>query len=169
VYYIKKINRELMMIEQYFDLTVKTKDLGNLSFYFYLLDKPYKNVIAEDDFGNKIINDDSGILLYVHDADESIDHVKLFDNLELFYKKTNFHENDKRFEDDDEPLIYNEYNPKDIEPCSIYISEFIKTLGIKRLLPKYKEGSYYNISQAYIDGSITKDEFILLSNLDLYI
>lgn len=108
-----------------------------------------------------------GVLLYVHDADESVDHVKLFDNLENFYKKTKFHETDKRFEDDGEPLKYNEYNPDDIEPCSIYISDFIKTLGFKRLVNKYKEGSYYNISQAYIDDTITKDEFILLSNLDL--
>lgn len=155
------------MTNKYFNIFIKHTHLGELSFYFYLLDKPYNNVIAEDDFGNKIINDDSGILLYVHDADDGIDHVNLFDNLEFFYKKTKFHENDKRFEDDDEPLIYNEYNPEDIEPYSIYISEFIKTLGIKRLVPKYKEGSYYNISQAYIDGSITKDEFILLSNLDI--
>ena len=44
------------MIKKYFEITVKNKDLGKLSFYFYLLDKPYKNVIAEDDFGNKIIN-----------------------------------------------------------------------------------------------------------------
>lgn len=156
-----------MMIEQYFDLTVITEDLGELSFYFYLLEHPYKGVIAEDDCGNKIIVEHNGVFLYVHEADDGLDHIKLFDNLELFYTTTKFHENDKRFEDDDEPLTYNEYNPEDIEPCSIYISEFIKTLGIKRLVPKYKEGSYYNISQAYIDGSITKDEFRLLSNLDL--
>lgn len=151
-------------MNKYFEINIKNKKLGKLSFYFYLLDEPYKEVIAEDDFGNKIINNKNGVFLYVHDADESCDCLKLFDNIDLFYKNTEFHETDKRF-NDDEPLEFNQYHKEDIQPRSIYISQFVKYLGGNRLVDKYKDGNQYNISQAYIDDSITKEEYILLSHL----
>lgn len=157
------------MIYKYFNLTIQDENLDEQTFCFYFLEKPYKkNVIAQDDSSNYIANNDTGVYIYINDADEEQNYIKLFDNIDEFYKNIDIYDQqefDRRYSQDINPSEINQYKPEDISPCSVYTSTFVKHLGGKRIIPKYKEGAYYNISQAYIDGTITKEEFILLSHL----
>lgn len=155
-------------MKKYFNLTVDNSFFGKRNFLFHILNPLVDGIIAEDDCSNSIIETNEGIFLYIHEEDEDNDHVKLSNNLEDFYKNIEIYDQDefnRRYISNIDESEKNQYNPDDILPCSIYTNTFVKHLGGKRIIPKYKEGSYYNISQAYIDGTITKEEFILLSHL----
>jgi hypothetical protein len=156
-----------MMIEQYFDLIVKTKDLGQRFFTFYLTKIKSNGIIGKDDCSNEIIHDNAGVFIYINDADADHDYIKLFDNLDDFYKNTEIYDQTEY----DKRNLEDEYEDEDdlVPACSMLISKFVKTLGGKRLIDKYKEGSYYNVTQAYIDGTITDDEFKMLSTLGMIV
>tara|TARA_Y100001973_G_C5000248_1_gene233279 strand:- start:127 stop:414 length:288 start_codon:yes stop_codon:yes gene_type:complete len=89
--------------------------------------------------------------------------VKLFDSTEDFYRSTYFYdeeESNKRYDD-----FIDEYRKQTINDSQkipekfLYISTVIKHIGGKRILEKYKNDSHYNITQAYLDGELTEEEF----------
>ena len=99
------------------------------------------------------------MFLFIHDASQS--YVKLFDSIEDFYRITYFYdeeESNKRYDD-----FINEHkkqtinDSKEIPEKELYISTVIKYIGGNRILEKYKNGSHYNITKAYLDGELTEE------------
>ena len=126
----------------------------------FLLDNN-SEVLARDLSGNSLITKKDGVFLFIHDANPS--YVKLFDSTENFYRSTYFYdeeESNKRYDD-----FIDEYRKQTINDSQkipekfLYISTVIKHIGGKRILEKYKNGSHYNITQAYLDGELTEEEF----------
>lgn len=148
------------MINKYFEIVLKNCDI-DFSSEFSLLNKPSDNVIAEDLSGNKIIIKKELVYLFIHDAPIKHEYVQLFNNLDEFYSKTDFYddlEQEKRYHQ-----IADSYatDPDFIPEKKVLISSFIKQLGINRMNPEFKEGSYYNVTMAFHAGSITREEFEL--------
>jgi hypothetical protein len=159
------------MSYKYFDITIKNDNLGEIFFTFYLTTIKSNGIIGKDDCSNEIIHDNTGVFIYINDAEADHDYIKLFDNLDDFYKNTEIYDQSEY----DKRNLANEYEDEDededdlVPACSMLISKFVKTLGGKRLIDKYKEGSYYNVTQAYIDGTITDDEFKMLTTLGMIV
>lgn len=147
------------MIKKFFTINIKNESI-DFSSEFCLVDNIGNFLIAEDFSGNKIIFKDSFIFLYIHDESEELEYTKIFNTLDEFYSNIYFYdeiEQDVRYK----KLISEdnkEINQPDLEK-KVLISTFVKKLGNKRLNLIYKEGSYYNVSKAFIDGNITKEEF----------
>ena len=147
------------MLKKFFTINIKNESI-DFSSEFCLVDNIGNFLIAEDLSGNKIIFKDSSIFLYIHDESEELEYTKIFNNLDEFYSNIDFYdeiEQDVRYK----KLISEdnkEINQPDLEK-KVLISTFVKKLGNKRLNLIYKEGSYYNVSKAFIDGNITKEEF----------
>lgn len=150
------------MLKKFFTINIKNESI-DFSSEFCLVDNIGNFLIAEDFSGNKIIFKDSLIFLYIHDKSEELEYTKIFNNIEDFYKITYFYdeeESNKRYDD-----FINEYrkqtinDSKEIPEKELYISTVIKYIGGKRILEKYKNGSHYNITQAYLDGELTEEEF----------
>lgn len=155
------------MTDKYFDITIKNDDLGERSYTFYFIENPFNNVIAKDDCSNTIISDSSGVFIYVNDADEDQNYIKLFDNLDEFYSSIVIYDQvefEKRLDDID----YEPYDQNRIPSYSMLISEFVKALGGKRINNKYKEGSYYNVTKAYTDRTLTEHEFKMLITFGMF-
>lgn len=158
-----------MIDRKYFTIVVEN-ELNSFEADFeliHLLNTDYVVIIAEDSDGNYIILKDNSVYLFIHDSHDQ--YVKLFDDLNSFYSNTVFYDNvelEKRTNDfNKEYRKEYPYEPNKLHDYLILTSKFIEQLGGKRIIPKYKEGSYYNISQAYIDGTLTDDEFRILSHL----
>ena len=147
------------MLKKFFTINIKNESI-DFSSEFCLVDNIGNFLIAEDLSGNKIIFKISSIFLYIHDESEELEYTKIFNNLDEFYSNIDFYdeiEQDVRYK----KLISEdnkEINQPDLEK-KVLISTFVKKLGNKRLNLIYKEGSYYNVSKAFIDGNITKEEF----------
>lgn len=147
------------MLKKTFTINIKNESI-DFSSEFCLVDNIGNFLIAEDLSGNKIIFKDSSIFLYIHDESEELEYTKIFNTLDEFYSNIDFYdeiEQDIRYK----KLISEdnkEINQPDLEK-KVLISTFVKKLGNKRLNLIYKEGSYYNVSKAFIDGNITKEEF----------
>lgn len=144
---------------RYFEINLKNKTT-DFSSEFYLIQDSEDFLLAEDFSGNKIILKNSLIYLYIHDAPDNYEYFKLFDNLEQFYANTKFYdelEHSRRYDKIVED--YKEFDENYIPEKKVLISTFIKNLGFKRLNPIYKEGSYYNVTMALRENSITRDEF----------
>jgi hypothetical protein len=158
-----------MIDRKYFTIVVEN-ELNSFEADFeliHLLNTAYVVIIAEDSDGNYIILKDNSVYLFIHDSHDQ--YVKLFDDLNSFYSNTVFYDNvelEKRTNDfNKEYRKEYPYEPNKLHDYLILTSKFVEQLGGKRIIPKYKEGSYYNISQAYIDGTLTDDEFRILSHL----
>lgn len=150
---------------KYFDITINNENLGEREYTFYFVEHPYHGVIAKDDCSNHIFHKRSGVFIYVNDADEEQNSIKLFNNLEEFYKNIEIYDEVEFYKRGDSDFVPHEdgYIPK----CSMLISQFVKLLGGKRFINKYKEGSSYNVTNAYIDGTITYEEFKMLMSSDI--
>lgn len=128
-------------------------------------------LLAEDCCGNKVLIN-GPIYLLIHDEEAKYCSIKLFDSLEDFQANTFFYDQDyldirhaeweKEWDAEQEKL---RQDPNHIPHCSIHITEFIKQLGKQRVDQKYNKSGEYQLTQAYIDGSITKEEFILLGDI----
>ena len=158
-----------MIDRKYFTIVVEN-ELNSFEADFeliHLLNTDYVVIIAEDSDGNYIILKDNSVYLFIHDSHDQ--YVKLFDDLNSFYSNTVFYDNvelEKRTNDfNKEYRKEYPYETNKLHDYLILTSKFVERLGGKRIIPKYKEGSYYNISQAYIDGTLTDDEFRILSHL----
>jgi len=158
-----------MTSKKYFTIVVEN-ELNSFEADFELinlLNTDNAVIIAEDSDGNYIILKDNSVYLFIHDSHDQ--YVKLFDDLDSFYSNTVFYDNvelEKRTNNfiKDYRKEY-PYEPNKLHDYLILTSKFVEQLGGKRIIPKYKEGSYYNIKQAYIDGTLTDDEFRILSHL----
>lgn len=143
------------------------------------LNNPIVNgLLAEDCCGNKVLVN-GPIYLLIHDEEAKYRSIKLFDSLEDFQVNTLFYDQDyldirdAEWEKEwvAEKLIYEaeqeklRQDPKHLPDCSIHITQFIKQLGKPRVDQKYNKSGEYQLTQAYIDGSITKEEFILLGEI----
>lgn len=143
------------------------------------LNNPIVNgLLAEDCCGNKVLVN-GPIYLLIHDEEAKYRSIKLFDSLEdfqvntLFYDQDHLDIRDAEWEKEwaAEKLIYEaeqeklRQDPKHLPDCSIHITQFIKQLGKPRVDQKYNKSGEYQLTQAYIDGSITKKEFILLGEI----
>lgn len=143
------------------------------------LNNPIVNgLLAEDCCGNKVLIN-GPIYLLIHDEEAKYRSIKLFDSLEDFQANTLFYDQDyldirdAEWEKEwaAEKLIYEaeqeklRQDPKHLPDCSIHITQFIKQLGKPRVNQKYNKSGEYQLTQAYIDGSITKEEFILLGEI----
>jgi hypothetical protein len=143
------------------------------------LNNPIVNgLLAEDCCGNKVLVN-GPIYLLIHDEEAKYRSIKLFDSLEDFQVNTLFYDQDYLDMRDAEwekewaaeKLIYEaeqeklRQDPKHLPDCSIHITQFIKQLGKPRVDQKYNKSGEYQLTQAYIDGSITKEEFILLGEI----
>lgn len=143
------------------------------------LNNPIVNgLLAEDCCGNKVLIN-GPIYLLIHDEEAKYRSIKLFDSLEDFQANTLFYDQDyldirdAEWEKEwaAEKLIYEaeqeklRQDPKHLPDCSIHITQFIKQLGKPRVDQKYNKSGEYQLTQAYIDGSITKEEFILLGEI----
>jgi hypothetical protein len=144
---------------KYFTININQDNI-KFNSELFLLDGN-SEVLARDLSGNSIISKKSGVYLFIHDSNP--DSIKLFDNIEEFYLHTHFYddeESSKRYD-----YFINEHKkehiqePEEIPEKLLYISTVVKYIGGKRILEKYKNGSYYNVTQAYIDGTLTKEEF----------
>ena len=144
---------------KYFTIEINKNNTKFDSELFLLDDK--SDVLAQDLSGNSLIIRDNGIFLFIHDANPS--YIKMFDTIEDFYLHTIFYdeaESNKRYDD-----FISEYNKKNVNneeekpEKKLYISTVVKYIGGKRILEKYKDGSYYNVTQAYLDGELTEEEF----------
>lgn len=153
------------MKSKYF--TIKINDnQTNFNSELVLLDDK-SEFLARDLSGNSIIIKENGIFLFIHDANPS--YIKIFNTIEDFYLNTNFYddaESNKRYDD-----FINEHKTQTIHDLNeipeklLYISTVVKCIGGKRILDKYKNGSHYNITQAYLDGTLTEKEFKQLFSL----
>lgn len=137
-------------------------------------------LLSEDCCGNKVLIN-GPIYLLIHDEESKYRSIKLFDSLEDFQANTLFYDQDYldiRYAELEkkwaaEELVYEakqeklRQDPKHIPECSIHITKFIKQLGKPRVDQKYNKSGVYQLTQAYIDGSITKEEFILLGEITL--
>lgn len=143
------------------------------------LNNPIVNgLLAEDCCGNKVLIN-GPIYLLIHDEEAKYRSIKLFDSLEDFQANTLFYDQDYldirdaewEKEWDAERLVYEakqeklRQDPKHFPDCSIHITKFIKQLGKPRVDQKYNKSGEYQLTQAYIDGSITKEEFIMLGEI----
>lgn len=143
------------------------------------LNNPIVNgLLAEDCCGNKVLIN-GPIYLLIHDEEAKYRSIKLFDSLEDFQVNTLFYDQDYLDTRDAEwekewaaeRLVYEakqeklRQDPKHLPDCSIHITQFIKQLGKPRVNQKYNKSGEYQLTQAYIDGSITKEEFILLGEI----
>lgn len=143
------------------------------------LNNPIVNgLLAEDCCGNKVLIN-GPIYLLIHDEEAKYRSIKLFDSLEDFQANTLFYDQDyldirdAEWEKEwaAERLVYEakqeklRQDPKHFPDCSIHITKFIKQLGKPRVDQKYNKSGEYQLTQAYIDGSITKEEFILLGEI----
>lgn len=143
------------------------------------LNNPIVNgLLAEDCCGNKVLVN-GPIYLLIHDEEAKYRSIKLFDSLEDFQVNTLFYDQDyldirdAEWEKEwaAERLVYEakqeklRQDPKHLPDCSIHITQFIKQLGKPRVDQKYNKSGEYQLTQAYIDGSITKEEFILLGEI----
>lgn len=147
------------MMKKFFEINFKN-DSVDFSSEFCLVDNIENFLIAEDLSGNKIISKNSCIFLYIHDAPEKLEYIKIFNSLDDFYSNIDFYdeiEQDLRYK----KIIKETKNVEDnqLPQKMVLVSTFIGKLGSRRLNKIYKEGSYYNVSKAFIDGDITKDEF----------
>lgn len=152
------------MIKKFFEINFKNNSI-DFSSEFCLLEDITDFLIAEDLAGNKIISKNSSIFLYIHDAPEKFEYIKIFNNLDDFYSNVYFYDEieqnikyKKILEDNNETI-------DSLPEKMVLISTFINKLGINRLNKTYKKGSYYNVSKAFIDGEITKEEFEIFSFL----
>lgn len=148
------------MKKKYF--VVNIKEISN-SYAFKMLEKKedqeiVKNVIAEDDFGNKIFLKNEKVYAYIHDNIK--DKIKLYDTYESFKEKTQLHTR-KELEKIQQQRIekYRKENAEfeidilvDIKTASVY-------LGKSKFDRKYIERFKYNISKAFSDKIITEDDF----------
>lgn len=132
-------------------------------------------LLAEDPYGN-IVLVNTHIYLLIHDEESKYRSIKLSDNLDEFKEKTKFclyeydeEEDNRRSEElrrlHDLEEAQRRADPNFVPECSIHITEFIKQLGKPRADQKYNKSGEYQLTQAYIDGSITKEEFILLGDI----
>ena len=135
-------------------------------------------MLAEDCCGNKVLIN-GPIYLLIHDEEAKYRSIKLFDSLEDFQANTLFYDQDyldirdAEWEKEwaAERLVYEakqeklRQDPKHFPDCSIHITKFIKQLGKPRVDQKYNKSGEYQLTQAYIDGSITKEEFIMLGEI----
>jgi hypothetical protein len=143
------------------------------------LNNPIVNgLLAEDCCGNKVLIN-GPVYLLIHDEEAKYRSIKLFDSLEEFQANTLFYDQDYldirdaewEKEWSAEQLVYEaeqeklRQDPKHLPDCSIHITQFIKQLGKPRVVQKYNKSGEYQLTQAYIDGSITKEEFILLGEI----
>jgi hypothetical protein len=143
------------------------------------LNNPIVNgLLAEDCCGNKVLIN-GPVYLLIHDEEAKYRSIKLFDSLEEFQANTLFYDQDyldirdAEWEKEwaAEQLVYEaeqeklRQDPKHLPDCSIHITQFIKQLGKPRVVQKYNKSGEYQLTQAYIDGSITKEEFILLGEI----
>lgn len=145
--------------KKYFEINLQKHNL-DFSSEFCLSESPIDSLLAEDLSGNKIILKKSKIYLYIHDATIENEYVKLFDNLEDFYSKTNFYDNTEQSNRYNKIVEnYEEYDKDYIPDKKVLISTFIKKLGSNRLNSIYKDGSYYDVTMAFKDGNITREEF----------
>lgn len=143
------------------------------------LNNPIVNgLLAEDCCGNKVLIN-GPIYLLIHDEEAKYRSIKLFDSLEDFQANTLFYDQDyldirdAEWEKEwaAERLVYEakqeklRQDPKHFPDCSIHITKFIKQLGKPRVNQKYNKSGEYQLTQAYIDGSITKEEFIMLGEI----
>lgn len=143
------------------------------------LNNPIVNgLLAEDCCGNKVLIN-GPIYLLIHDEEAKYRSIKLFDSLEDFQANTLFYDQDyldirdAEWEKEwaAERLVYEakqeklRQDPKHFPDCSIHITKFIKQLGKPRVDQKYNKSGEYQLTQAYIDGSITKEEFIMLGEI----
>lgn len=144
---------------KYFTIKINHNNI-NFDSELFLLDNN-SEVLARDLSGNSLITRKDGVFLFIHDASQS--YVKLFDSIEDFYRITYFYdeeESNKRYDD-----FINEHkkqtinDSKEIPEKELYISTVIKYIGGNRILEKYKNGSHYNITKAYLDGELTEEEF----------
>lgn len=147
------------MINKFFKINIKNESI-DFSSEFCLVDNIDYSLLAEDFSGNKIIFKNSSIFLYIHDLPEGLEYIKIFNTLEKFYS------NILLYDEIEQELRYNKLisennsdNNQETLEKKVLISTFVKKLGNKRLNLIYKEGSYYNVSKAFIDGNITKEEF----------
>lgn len=143
------------MKNKYFTILFK-----NFDSEFNLLDN-ISDTLAHDLSGNSIILINKEVFLFIHDSNPS--NIKLFDNIDEFYKKTYFYDEDEsQIRYDKFINEYREktaYSTKKIPEKELYISTVIKHIGSKKILNKYKNGSYYNVTQAYLDGNLSEKEF----------
>jgi hypothetical protein len=147
------------MIKKIFEINFKNESI-DFSSEFYLSDKIENFVIAEDLSGNKIVSKKSCVYLYIHDAPEQYEYIKIFESLKEFYSNIEFYDEIEQNRRHKKIIENNNIDENDItQEKMVLISTFISKLGSKRLNKKYKEGSYYNISKAFVDGEITPEEF----------
>lgn len=147
------------MIKKFFEVNFNNESMV-FSSEFCLLDKIENFLIAEDFSGNKIIYKNYFIFLYIHDAPEEFEYIRLFSNLNDFYSNTIF------YDEVEQEIRYKKiveenknFGDNSIPQKMVLVSTFISKLGSGRLNKSYKDGAYYNVSKAFIDGDITKDEF----------
>lgn len=147
------------MLKKIFTINIKNESI-DFSSEFCLVDNIGNFLIAEDLYGNKIIFKNSSIFLYIHDESEELEYTKIFNNLDEFYSNIDFYDEIEQYVRYKKLISEDnkEINQPDLEK-KVLISTFVKKLGNKRLNLIYKEGSYYNVSKAFIDGNITKEEF----------
>lgn len=153
------------MKKEYF--VTEIKEINN-SYVFKILKKEedhgvVKNVIAEDDFGNKLFLKNKKVYAYIHDNIK--EKIKLYDSYESFKEQTQFHTR-KELEKIQQQRIekYRKENAKleidilvDIKTASVY-------LGKLKFDRKYIDRFKYNISKAFADKAITEDDFNYLKN-----
>lgn len=147
------------MLKKYFEININNPTTAFCS-EFELLQESNEQLIAQDVFGNKILVINNCIFLYIHDAPLDSEYIKLFDNTESFYQNIIFYDEEEKEQKYNNLTNQSTPDEKDYIPDKkILISTFIKKLSSDRLQTKYKQGSYYDIKNAYLDGNITKDEF----------
>lgn len=143
------------------------------------LNNPIINgLLSTDCYSNRVILNGS-VYLLIHDEEAKYRSIKLFDSLEDFQTNTFFYDQDyldRRHAEWEkewaaERLVYDaaqeklRQDPTHLPECSIHITKFIKKLGKSRVDQKYNDSGEYRLTKAYIDGSITKEEFILLGEI----
>lgn len=120
------------------------------------------NVIAEDDFGNKIFIRNKSIYAYIHD--NTPDKIKIFKNYKSFIENTIFYTEDEfsiiqneRIERNKKSYIEQYGHIKrdklvNIRDASVY-------LGKLKINRDYMVASSYNLTKALEAGIITQEDF----------
>lgn len=120
------------------------------------------NVIAEDDFGNKIFIRNKSIYAYIHD--NTPDKIKIFNDYKSFIENTIFYTEDEfsiiqneRIERNKKSYIEQYGHIKrdklvNIRDASVY-------LGKSKINRDYMVASSYNLTKALEAGIITQEDF----------
>jgi hypothetical protein len=153
------------MKKEYFIIDIK--EINN-SYAFKMLENEedhgiVKNVIAEDDFGNKLFIKNKKVYAYIHDHIK--EKIKLYDSYQSFKEETKFHTRNELEKIQQQRIEkYRKENAEfeidilvDIKTASVY-------LGKSKFDRKYIERFKYNISKAFSDKVITEDDFNYLKN-----